>query len=403
MKHTIELRSVYVSILLLGVVSLMGDIVYEGSRGLIPDFLKFLGATAFIVGLVSGLGEFLGYATRLISGFLADTTRAYWVFMFIGYGLIASIPLLGLANGWEIAAILVLLERLGKACRSPSRDTIISIVSRGMGAGKAFGIHEFLDQVGAVAGPLLVATLMLYSGNNYRLSFSILTIPFTILIAALTYTYLRIGSKTVLEPTVDVRKADKALRKPFYVYTLAVTLNTVGLIPASLILYKASAILQPEQQQWIVPLIYLLIQGIDAPAALTSGYLYDRLGIKILALPFILSILPPVFTMLNSGLTTLIIASIFFGVVLGVQESTYRAAVSAFTETSSRGLAYGIFNAAYGVGFLASGAIYGLMIDFNVQPVLTLIFAVSTQAVALAILMQAHRGLEKPAASNSTT
>jgi MFS family permease len=392
MKHASEFRTAYVSILLLGIVSLMGDIVYEGSRGLIPDYLKFLGATAFIVGLVSGLGEFIGYAMRLVSGFLADTTRAYWFFMFLGYGLIVSIPLLGFSNIWEMAVILVLLERLGKACRSPSRDTILSIVSEGVGTGKAFGIHEFLDQVGAVTGPLVVSGLMFYSSNNYNLTFSLLSIPFTMLLIALVSTYWKIRSKVVVESKTTHMRS-RFLGRPFYIYTLAVMLNTIGLIPASLILYKASAILQPEQQQWIVPLIYLLIQGIDAPAALLSGYLYDRFGIRILMLPFILSIFPPIFTMLNTDLTTLIIASIFFGVVLGVQESTYRAAVSIFTPVSSRGTAYGIFNVAYGIGFLISGGIYGLIMDLHIPLITTLLFAVLTQTVALVALLYAHRNL----------
>jgi MFS family permease len=391
MKNT-SLRTAYVSILLLGIVSLMGDVVYEGSRGLIPDYLRFLGATAFIVGFVSGLGEFLGYAMRLISGFLADATHAYWFFMFLGYGLIASIPLLGLSNSWEIAALLVLLERLGKACRSPSRDTILAIVSEGVGTGKAFGIHEFLDQVGATAGPLIVSGLMFYSSNNYKLTFSLLSIPFTILLIALTSTYWKIRFQVVVESKKTPTKG-RVLETPFYIYTLAVMLNTIGLIPASLILYRASGILQPEQQQWMVPLIYLLIQGVDAPAALLSGYLYDKFGIRILILPFIISILPPIFTMLNAGLTTLIIASIFFGIILGVQESTYRAAVTRFTATSSRGTAYGIFNAAYGVGFIISGGIYGLIMDLQIPLVATLLFAVSTQALALVALLHAHRSL----------
>ncbi len=394
MKYASEFKSIYVSILLLGVVSLMGDIVYEGSRGLIPDYLKFLGATAFIVGLISGLGEFLGYAVRLLSGFLADTTRAYWAFMFLGYGLIVSIPLLGFTNSWEIAAILVLLERLGKACRSPSRDTILSIVSRGIGAGKAFGIHEFLDQVGAVMGPFIVATLMLYSSNNYRWTFNFLIIPFTMLLAALVFTYWKIGSRMAVEPKRAIVK-DRVLGGPFYIYTLAVVLNTIGLIPASLILYRASTILQPERQQWMVPLIYLLIQGVDAPAALLSGYLYDKSGIRILTLPFVLSIFPPLFTMIDADLTALIIASVFFGIVLGVQESTYRAAVSEFTPLPLRGTAYGVFNTAYGFGFLISGGIYGLIIDLNIPLIAILLFVVLTQITALTFLLKACKNRVK--------
>ena len=261
-------KNAYFAILLLGIVSLMGDVVYEGSRGIVPGYLEFLGATALIVGLVGGLGDFLGYAARLVSGFLADTTRAYWLFIFLGYGLIVSIPLLGFPLGLEIAVILVLLERFGKAFRSPSRDTVLSIISKDIGAGKAFGIHELLDQIGAILGPLIITFLML-STNNYNFTFTFLFLPFLVLLVVLVYTYRRIGSKNIpVEPPKIEGKKEK-LAKPFYIYTFAVLLNSVGLIPYSLILFRASEILQPTQQ-WIVPLIYLLIQGVDAPMALVA-------------------------------------------------------------------------------------------------------------------------------------
>jgi len=396
MRHSLSgSRAAYMGILLLGLVSLLGDVVYEGSRGLIPDYLKFLGATAFIVGLAGGLGEFIGYAFRLASGFLADATRAYWPFIFLGYGLIASIPLLGLADSWRIAVVLVLLERLGKALRSPSRDTVLSMISRDVGAGKAFGIHEFLDQVGAIAGPLIVAALMYSSGNNYKETFTLLSPPFLMLLIALTYTYRRLGARTIAEPEARNGEGRKPLGKPFYTYTLAVALNTVGLIPAALILYKASMILQPMGRQWMVPLLYLLIQGVDAPVALLSGYAYDRFGVKLLMYPFILSVLPPLLTIADTGLPGLIAASISFGAVLGMQESIYRAAVSEFTPIQSRGTAYGIFNTAYGIGLLLSGLIYGLFIDLKASPASTLPFIVSMQSSAVVALMKTRVKAER--------
>jgi len=393
-RGLLDSRSAYAGIILLGIVSLMGDVVYEGSRGLVPDYLKFLGASAVIVGLVGGLGEFLGYALRLVSGVLADSTRAYWLFIFLGYGLIASIPLLGLASFWEIAVILVLLERLGKAFRSPSRDTVLSIVSKDVGPGKAFGIHELLDQVGAVAGPLIVAALMFYSGNNYRQTFSFLLLPFLMLLVALSYTYRRIGSRTMTE-SKTAGTTGRALGRPFYIYTFAVMLNTVGLIPVALILYKASVILQPEHRQWVVPLLYLIVQGVDASVALISGYAYDKIGIKFLTLPFVLSLFPPLFTMIGSELSTLIVASALFGVVLGMQESIYRAAVSGFAPISSRGTAYGIFNTAYGVGFLVSGAVYGSLMDLNAPFYITVLFAILAQAAAIFALLRTRKTSEK--------
>jgi len=378
-------KNAYFAILLLGIVSLMGDVVYEGSRGIVPGYLELLGATALIVGLVGGLGDFLGYAARLVSGFLADTTRAYWLFIFLGYGLIVSIPLLGFPIGLEIAVILVLLERFGKAFRSPSRDTVLSIISKGIGAGKAFGIHELLDQIGAIVGPLIVTFLML-STNDYNFTFTFLFLPFLVLLVVLVYTYKRIGfEKIPVEPPKIKGKKEK-LARPFYIYTFAVLLNSVGLIPFSLILFKASEILQPTQQ-WIVPLIYLLIQGVDAPMALIAGYAYDKFGIGVLVLPFLLSLFPPLLTMGGAGLPTLIAAALIFGLVLGTQESIYRAAVSDLTPISSRGTAYGIFNTAYGVGFLISGALYGLLMELK-PPFIAVIFYVSvTQFIATASLL----------------
>lgn len=386
--NSIKTESAYIAILLLGIVSLMGDVVYEGSRGIVPFYLPFLGASVFIMTFAGEFGEFLGYTFRLISGNLADATQAYWAFIFIGYGLIVSIPLLGFTSVWEIAIILVLLERLGKAIRSPSRDTVLSIVSKGVGVGKAFGVHEFLDQIGAILGPILVTGLMFFSGNNYRQTFGFLFLPFAVLLAALLYTYRKIGKIERGEPK-NLQKNGEKLGKPFYIYTLAVALNTVGLIPYELIVYKASAILRPEEL-WIVPLIYMVIQGIDAPSALFSGYSYDRFKLKVLVLPFALSVIPTMLALANADLLMLIIAAVFFGLILGMQESIYRAAVSEFAPIYSRGTAYGIFSIAYGVGRLASGVVYGLIATLRSPFIFVVLYVLVMQATAMIMLIKAH-------------
>ncbi|MCP8321817.1 MAG: MFS transporter [archaeon] len=388
----IRIKAAYVAILLLGIVSLMGDLVYEGSRGIIPDYLNFLGTPALIVGLVTGLGEFLGYAMRLVSGILADTTKAYWLFIFAGYGLIIAVPLMAFSWGWEVVALLVLVERFGKALRSPSRDTVLSVVSKGIGSGKAFGIHEFLDQIGAILGPSIVVALMLYTKNDYSNVFKFMIIPFFVMLLALSYTYKSIRGQTYAETRVEGKQG---LTKPFYIYTVAVTLNTIGLIHISLILFKASEILQPIHQQWIVPVLYLVVQGIDAPIALISGYFYDRAGVKVLFMPFILSTLPPILALLSNQLLMLVAASVFFGLVLGMQESIYRAAVADLAPLTSRGKAYGLFNTAYGLGFLASGTIYGSFIDYRIPSIAVVAYALLTQIVAIFLLLNVKKSMTK--------
>ncbi|RLB09267.1 MAG: MFS transporter, partial [Deltaproteobacteria bacterium] len=146
MKYTISRKSAFQFIMLMGVVSLFGDMVYEGARSVSGPYLKLLGASAAVVGIVAGLGEFLGYTIRILSGYVSDKTGLYWPMTIIGYGLLCCIPLLGIVQFWQIAAFLIILERIGKGIRSPARDTILSHVTKKVGRGTGFGLHEALDQ-----------------------------------------------------------------------------------------------------------------------------------------------------------------------------------------------------------------------------------------------------------------
>jgi len=378
----------YLAIISFGLISLFGDIIYEGARGIVPTYLMFLGATALIVGLVGGLGEFLGYSLRLVSGYLADTTRSYWLFVFLGYGLLISIPLLAFTGYWQIAIILVLIERIAKALRAPARDTIFSVVTKGVGTGKAFGLHEFMDQLGAISGPLIVATVLYFTGNKYFYAFLILLVPYLFLIIILSSVYvkMKLYTKTMLSTLQkNVGSGETRLPSGFKFYTFAVILNTAGLIHVSLILYIASNIMFP----WMVAILYLMLQGIDAIIAPFSGYVYDKTGRSILLIPFVLSVIPTIFALMGT-FSSVIIAALFFGIILGMQESIYRAAVSDLTPIEKRGTAYGIFNAAYGFGFLISGFLFGYFIDYGLF-LQAIVFSVLMQVVALVFLFRSVR------------
>src|SRR5512135_3600399 len=163
-------------IILMGLVSLCGDITYEGGRSVAGPYLALLGAGAATVGFFSGLGEFLGYALRLASGAIADRTKAYWPLTFIGYGLILAVPFLAFAHHWPFAVLCIILERVGKAIRSPARDAILSYATKNVGRGFGFAIHEAMDQIGAVTGPLFLSIILL-GGGGYRKGFLFLFVP----------------------------------------------------------------------------------------------------------------------------------------------------------------------------------------------------------------------------------
>ncbi len=377
-------KRAYTAIILMGIVSMLGDIVYESGRGIAPDYLYFLGASALVVGLTSGIGELIGYGMRLVSGPLADRSHAYWLFIFLGYGLIIAVPFMGFTNGIYIVAGLVILERLGKALRSPSRDAVLSVVSKGMGAGKAFGLHEFIDQIGAVIGPAILGFVMLRTNDNFSFSFKTLFPFYVLMMGVLYYTYTKIRG-TVEEIRRQGITSEGELGSDFWKYSVAVLLNTIGLMPIALILYNGAKILKTGNQLWLVPFLYVIVQLVDAPMALVSGHFYDKIGTKMLVVPFTLSVLPFMFQFV-AGLPGVILACIAFGVVLGMQESTYRAAITDMVPLGRRGSAYGYFNVLLGAGTFVSGAAFGYMLDISISPMIMLGFVVVSQAAAVLLL-----------------
>lgn len=370
----------YYGIMLFGLISLLADIVYEGGRSIIPELLRTLGASAVVVGTITGLGELIGYVFRLPSGFLADRSGKYWPFLALGYSCIFFIPALSLADKWGLVALFVFLERFGKAVRTPSRDAAVSIIAKDIGTGKAFGIHEVLDQVGALIGPLLVSIVIALSMNNIRLSLSVLVIPAlaTMLVICVAYSKLRsvVSPRPRHETAIQLLKT---LDRRFWMYNSIAALSVVGFLHYSLIAYRAGGVIEP----WLIPLLYAAAMGVDALAAGVLGFAYDRFKLKVFWLVIPLSALPALLSVKGDALF-LSLAILVYGIGMGAQESIYRSAVADLSPLEARATAYGIFNTVYGFAWLAGGFIMGLMYDLNAAagPLLVALFSVTCQLVA---------------------
>jgi MFS family permease len=368
-------------IVIFGLVSLLGDIVYEGSRGIISPFLQNLRASAFVVGVVLGLGEFLGYALRVVFGVLSDRTRSYWGLTIGGYSLLIAVPLLTFAGGLPLAVILVLLERISKAVRTPARDTLFSYVTRGIRTGKAFGLHELMDQIGAVIGPAIVAVVLLTTSGKFEAAFSILFIPYLIMLTVLVLACAKLKDRVSLPAVAESKVGLRKLPREFMVYSAAVALNSMGLVSIGLILYRAYDL---GALAWVVALLYLTTQAVDAASAPLAGYAYDSAGRRLLYLPFALSILPSTLIFFG-GLEFVVVSAILFGIIFGMHESIYRAAVADLTQPEVRGSAYGVFHTLYGLGLMVGLAVFGLFLDRGLFYI-AVPYAVLTQALAIFLL-----------------
>jgi MFS family permease len=362
--HTRERqRRAYRLVILFGIVAALGDVVYEGGRSVAGPFLYLLGASAFTVAFVAGFGEFAGYAIRIATGYLADRSRQYWTFVIAGYLMIGAIPLLVLAGSWEIAACLLIAERIGKAVRSPAKDAILSHATTSIGRGWGFGLHEALDQIGAVAGPLLFVAA-LAAGGNYRGGFALLAIPFVLLVIALAVAWKSMPDPLAFEaparktgPAGDDGKTRGRLR--LYAVFTALTMAGFIVFPLLAYHYKALAVI-PDAE---IPVFYAIAMAVDAVAALAVGKAYDRYGVRVRALVPVTGILIPLVAF-SPLYAAALAGAVLWGISMGMQETILRAAVADFTPPGGRGFAYGIFNTIYGgawfAGSVALGALYML-------------------------------------------
>ena len=372
-------------IILLGLVSLLADMTYEGARSITGPYLAILGASAAVVGLVSGLGELVGYGLRFISGYLSDKTHRYWSITITGYVVnLLAVPLLALAGSWEIAAILLILERLGKAIRTPARDVMLSHATSGVGSGWGFGFHEAMDQVGAILGPLMVAIIFYYNGS-YQMSFAFLIIPAILALSVLVLSRFLYPRPHDLESSMP-KFEGKGFKHVYWLYIIAVALIAAGYTDFPLIAYhfqKADVMMGGT-----IAIFYSFAMGVDAIAALIFGKLYDKVGISIMVVVALLSAFfaPLVFF---GGFYAALAGMAIWGVGMGAQESIMRAAVAGMSSVERRGVAYGVFNTIFGVFWFAGSLTMGIL--YEVSILYLVLFSMVIQLLSIPIFLLVSR------------
>lgn len=390
-----------------GFISLAADMVYEGARSMYGPLLAALGASGLVVGLVTGAGEAVALVLRLVFGPVADRTGRYWSLTIIGYGLTAvCVPLLWFAPrlgaaGLAFAIAMILLERLGKAVRSPSKSALLAQVAGAVGRGRGFGVHKALDQVGAFAGPLVVAAVI--AGASIWAGMAVLAIPGAIAMALLVVLCLRVPDPSVYDssaaaPTTGsprqgwLRDAFGADLPPvFFRYAFACALTTGALVTFGIIGYHLTVDgLVPVAA---VPVVYAGAMAVEAVAALVVGVLYDRVGAKILfVVPVLVALVPAL--ALGGTFALVLVGVAVWGFAHGVQDSTIKAAIADLVPAPRRATAYGVFAGIQGALAIAGGAGAGWLYDRSLPALVVAVIV--TQLMALALLASTLRRSGRP-------
>ena len=387
-------------IILFGIVSLFSDMTHEGASSIRGAYLTLMGASAGVIGFISGLGELVGYSLRYIFGFIADKTKKYWPMTIIGYIIdVLAVPALALVGerGWIWACILLVIQRTGKAIKKPAKDTIMSFAASQTGVGKSFGLQELLDQIGAFLGPLLLYFVMLFQGgkdlfHTYAFCFGILAIPGFITILLLLYTRKKFPNPENFEPEPK-EYVPFRLKKNFVLYIAGISLFACGFIDYSLIIMHVSRAYTglsaglAETGSIVttgnLPLLYAGAMLVDALSALFFGYLYDRIGIKSLMISTVLSSFFAVFVFTMHSEWALLAGIALWGIGMGAEESILKAVVTSIVPKNSRATGYGIFELSFGIFWFLGSWLMGVLYDYNITSMV--IVSVAAQLIAVVL------------------
>ena len=375
-------------IVLFGVVSLFSDMTHESANSIRGAFLSLAGASAAVIGFVSGLGELVGYGLRYVFGWLTDRTRRYWPMVLFGYALdVVAVPALALVgrHGWVLACALLIVQRLGKAIKKPAKDTVMSFAATQEGVGKSFAIQELLDQIGAVLGPVLLYLIMLFQRrddafSDYRTCFAFLAIPGAITLLLLWLTYKRFPHPENFEPELK-EYVPFHVSKRFVVYILGISLFAFGFADYSLIVMHFSR--QHLFTAAVLPLLYALAMLTDAASAFVFGWMYDRHARLSLVLSTLVAAPFAVFAFLGGGVGSAVFGVVLWGIGMGAQESILKAAVATMVPKRSRATGYGIFECCFGTAWFLGSWLLGVLYDQS----LTAMVIVSVVVQLLAAIM----------------
>jgi MFS family permease len=296
--------------------------------------------------------------------------------------------MLALAGTWQMAALLILSERIGKAIRNPPRDVMLSHASQEIGLGLGFGIHEALDQIGALMGPLAVAAVLFWQGQ-FHYAFAMLLVPAVITLAIVVAARLLYPKPEHFE--VKTREMHVAgFSRTFWVYLAGASLVAAGFADFQLIAFhfqKAGAM----PKLWI-PIAYSVAMAVSGAGSLVFGKLFDRFGIRVL-LP--LTLVSTLFAPLAflGGFWSAFAGAALWGLGMGVHESIMPAAVATMVPTRRRPSAYGLFTATYGIAWFLGSAAMGFLYDVSIPAVV--IFSVALEILAIPVFAGVAR-LSRP-------
>jgi MFS family permease len=353
--------------------SLLNDVSSEMLLNVLPFFLaNILGVRTAVIGLIEGIAETTASLLKIVFGALSDRLGRRKPFTVIGYSLSAlTKPLLYFAAAWGWVLGVRVADRIGKGIRTAPRDALIAdSVGKGQ-RGLAFGLHRASDTLGAFLGLGIAAVIiwltqadrLLLARSTFQLIVLVSIIPGVLAVLVLALGAVEVAPRTdVTGPGAGVEANRLSLREMdsrFKYFLLVIVIFTLGNSSDAFILLRGQerglSMLQIMGMSLTFNAVYTVFAG-------PLGALSDRIGRRKLILggwiAYGLVYLGLAFS--NSGWQVWALFA-FYGLYYAATEGTAKALVADLVPESSRGTAYGLFNAAIGITALPASLIAGLL------------------------------------------
>jgi MFS family permease len=347
----------------LGFVSLFMDLSSEIIHALLPLFLTVgLGASVALVGLIDGVSEATASISKVFSGWLSDRTGRRKPLILLGYGLGAlSKPLFPLAGSPGVVLGARFADRIGKGLRGAPRDALIADVTPPEIRGRAFGLRQAMDTVGAFLGPLLAMGLMIVFANDFRSVFWVALIP-----AVLSVICVLVGVEDAPKPAGEapppIRMADlKALRRPFWSIVGIGVVFTLARFSEAFLILRAADFGLPIA---LAPLVLVAMNIVYSAGAYPAGALADRYrprGLLIAGMAVLIA--ADLLLAFGTGLFAVFAGIALWGAHMALTQGLMSKLVADAAPSNLRGSAFGLFNLASGVAMLVASVAAGLLWD----------------------------------------
>lgn len=383
----------------IGLGSLLSDTGHEMATAALPGFLRSLGAPAAALGAIEGLADAALSASKVAGGVVADrpgverknVTAGGYAVTALGHGAF------GLASVWPVVAVARAVSWVARGGKGPARDTLLAGSVPSAQLGRAFGVERTMDSLGAVAGPLLAAPLIVAVG--YRWLFAVSIIPG--LLAATAVLLLVREVPRIAHHGTDVIAPMRTLARtpgPFQRLLTGVGLYGLGNFSATLLILRAAQLLHDHGRNntdaaAVAVLLYAAHNAANALFAYPAGAIADRVGRRpvLIAGVALFGAGCAVFALGPAQIPILAALFIAVGASTAMVETGENAHASELLDPAIRGRGFGLLGLVDGVGDLASSVVVGVLFTVT-NPAWGFIYAAVLAGVAAVVLSVGPKG-----------